>query len=396
MFTRLCRCRLFAALLLMVVIYPGGVAYSEPGEISERGAPARVSSHGALRIMTLGDSITRGYGTKTNYRAPLGVRARAVGADITFVGPYNDNMTTEASQHAAYDGIKAIDIDARWITPWAQAHQPDMVLMHLGTNDLRGNIATNTVINALSSIIDKLRAVNPKVTIFVAQIIGSTNITLQARIVALNNEIEKLVAAKQKSQSPVYLVDQHTGFDPAVDTFDGLHPAVHGQVKMANKWLETMIDHHKIIPGKELSNLALNKPLSLSPGPITSYDISLAFDDSVAGNHFLRVAPAQWFELDLGAVYKLFYLDIVHFGLLNNEMPNEFRNTHSYSIEGSHDGINWESLAVVSDNTLGRTTHLLPGNEARYVRFNVIQANRLSNSDEFRLREFRVMGHPLH
>ena len=395
MFTKLYfypRLSAFFFISIISLIWPN---ISKSSDIDDINTHLRSQSGGALRIMSLGDSISRGYGTTTNYRMPLGAQARAVGADITFVGPYNDNFTTEASQHASYDGIKAIDIDANWVTNWTKSNQPDVILIHLGTNDLRSNIAINTVIYSLSSIIDKIRVVNKNATIFVAQITGSTNATLEARIVELNKEIAKLVPAKHNSNSHVYLVDQHTGFDPALDTLDGLHPLTHGQIKMANKWLEAMIKNNVITPTKKLSNVALNKSITLSPGPINAYDISLAFDDRVMDNHFIRTAPAQWFELDLGDAYKLFYLDIIHFGFFNNAMPNELRNIHSYNIEGSLDGKNWESLAVVDDNTRGRTTHVLPGIEARYVRFNVIQANRLSNNNEFHLREFRVMGYPI-
>jgi hypothetical protein len=37
-------------------------------------------------------------------------------------------------------------------------------------------------------------------------------------------------------ESPVVIVDQHTGFDAERDTFDGVHPNAEGEAKMAAAW----------------------------------------------------------------------------------------------------------------------------------------------------------------
>lgn len=346
-----------------------------------------------MRIMAVGDSITVGLGTNTNYRVPLSARLRAHCANIAFVGPFNDSLTSEATQCAAVSGIWATQVDQSHITNWTKKSQPDIALIHLGTNDVRANSPTATTINALRSIIAKMRAVNPNIIIFLAQIIGIKDPNLNTRVIALNNEIALIPSSENTLESPVYLVDQYTGFNPDLDTSDGIHPMEHGLNKIAQKWLSAMIESGLVASGPELMNVANSKAISISPGPKTGYDVCNAFDNRIADPYFLRtIAPSQWFEIDLGAEYELYYLEVIHIGIYSNEMPGQYNNIRSYSVEASIDQQNWEHLAGIQDNHLGRTTHVLNVGKYRYVRFNVIQANWYNNSNDFHLREFRVMG----
>ena len=43
------------------------------------------------------------------------------------------------------------------------------------------------------------------------------------------------------AQSPILVVDQFTGFDPAVDTTDGVHPDDSGFQKMSDRWYPALI-----------------------------------------------------------------------------------------------------------------------------------------------------------
>jgi len=44
-----------------------------------------------------------------------------------------------------------------------------------------------------------------------------------------------------KTESPIWVVDQYTGFDGARDNRDGVHPNDGGDVKMANKWFPFIV-----------------------------------------------------------------------------------------------------------------------------------------------------------
>lgn len=59
-------------------------------------------------------------------------------------------------------------------------------------------------------------------------------------VVSLNNAIPAWASSKTTAQSPIYVVDQWTGFSTATDTSDGVHPNAAGLPKIANKWYATL------------------------------------------------------------------------------------------------------------------------------------------------------------
>ena len=82
--------------------------------------------------------------------------------------------------------------------------------------------------------------------VYVATLIPATNVNFNNRISLLNAQIPTMVANKTTVASPVILVDQNTGFDPATDTYDGIHPNATAQpVMLDNVWevLEPALGH---------------------------------------------------------------------------------------------------------------------------------------------------------
>ncbi|MFI7639014.1 cellulose binding domain-containing protein [Nonomuraea sp. NPDC049400] len=140
-----------------------------------------------------------------------------------------------------HGGYSATGIaDQNQLPPWLDAAKPDIVLMHLGTNDMWGGfLPTGTVLAAYTKLVGQMRANNPNMKIIVAQIIPmnpSGCPTCAASVVALNNAIPNWAAGLSTTQSPVVVVDQWTGFNPATDTGDGVHPNDTGFQKMADRW----------------------------------------------------------------------------------------------------------------------------------------------------------------
>ncbi|MBP2329707.1 lysophospholipase L1-like esterase [Kibdelosporangium banguiense] len=194
-----------------------------------------------VRIMPLGDSITAGPGC---WRALLWDRLQRAGyTNIDFVGTQTGGgcSVPHDGDHEGHGGYSATGIaNQNQLPPWLQATRPDIVLMHLGTNDLwGGTIGTDAILAAYSKLVDQMRASNANMKILVAQIIPMepANCTGCAqRVVALNNAIPGWAAGKSTSQSPIVVVDQWTGFNAATDTNDGVHPIDSGFQKMANRW----------------------------------------------------------------------------------------------------------------------------------------------------------------
>ena len=126
------------------------------------------------------------------------------------------------------------------IADWAQAERPDLVLLHLGTNDMLGGSGIGSTLDELTGIVEALRVANPRVVVLLAQLIPVRFAEGTERIVELNQNLAALALRLTTEASPVVLVDQFTGFDASTMTADGLHPNAIGEERMARVWLHAI------------------------------------------------------------------------------------------------------------------------------------------------------------
>ena len=210
------------------------------------GVLASFSDLSEVRIMPLGDSITQGNAEYNSYRRPLWQRLNARGyGKVDFVGTQTKNGEFDVPNpdfdlnHEGYGGRRADQI-ADNIRGWATTANPDVVLLHLGTNDIIQGESVSSTISDIGNIIDTLRETNPNIAILLAQVTPSIERRSGRGISALNDQIPGLVNSKNRAGSPVILVDQESGFSPTEDTYDGLHADVGGEIKMAERWFSAL------------------------------------------------------------------------------------------------------------------------------------------------------------
>ncbi|WP_306207940.1 cellulose binding domain-containing protein [Actinoplanes sp. RD1] len=191
-----------------------------------------------VRIMPLGDSIT---GSPGCWRALLWQQLPADEVDFVGTLPGQGCGFAYDGENEGHGGYLATNIANQDLLPgWLAATDPDVVLMHLGTNDVWSNIAPATILAAFTKLVGQMRAANPAMRIIVAQIIPmnpSTCPECAQRVAALNAAIPAWAAGLTTAASPITVVDQWTGFDTATDTYDGVHPGDAGNVKIAARWL---------------------------------------------------------------------------------------------------------------------------------------------------------------
>ncbi|MFC6015806.1 cellulose binding domain-containing protein [Plantactinospora solaniradicis] len=200
-----------------------------------------LSAAAPVRIMPLGDSITAGPGC---WRALLWDRLQRTGyTNIDFVGTQSGGGCSVPldTDHEGHGGFSATGIaDQNQLPPWLAATNPDIVLMHLGTNDMwGGHLPTDAKMSALTKLVGQMRANNPSVKIIAAQIIPmgqNACATCPADVVAFNNRIPGWAAGLTTTRSPIVVVDQWSGFNTATDTGDGVHPNNAGFQKMSDRW----------------------------------------------------------------------------------------------------------------------------------------------------------------
>ncbi|MGI5239519.1 SGNH/GDSL hydrolase family protein [Dactylosporangium sp. CA-139066] len=193
-------------------------------------AGAAVASR-PIRIMPLGDSITYGVGSpsSSSYRAALWNRlAVQAGYNIDFVGSQRSGALPD-QDNEGHSGWRIDEIAAN-IDGWLATYQPDVVLLHIGTNDMNQNYQVGTAPQRLSALVDRILADRPAATVLVAKIIPALDAGIQARIDAFNAAIPGALAGKARTR----LVDL-SGLAPS-DLNDTLHPNDTGYARMAVRW----------------------------------------------------------------------------------------------------------------------------------------------------------------
>lgn len=196
------------------------------------------------RIMPLGDSIT---GSPGCWRALLWDRLQSTGfTHIDFVGtlPPQGCGIAYDGDNEGHGGYLATNVaDQNLLPGWLSATRPDIVIMHFGTNDVWSARTPSQILAAFSKLVDQMRASNPNMKILVAQIIPVAPggcAECPQRTIEFNAAIPGWAASKSTTASPIVVVDQWTGFNPATDTSDGVHPNDAGIVKIANEWYQPL------------------------------------------------------------------------------------------------------------------------------------------------------------
>jgi lysophospholipase L1-like esterase len=214
-------------------------------------AQASNPSANAIKMLTLGDSITQGNAEHQSYRYPLWKKLQRLGVEVDFIGSLRENYSGNP-QWPTYQG-KVFDADheGHWgwtvdeilseMDTWLTQYSPDIVLLHLGSNDVFKEQALAQTINELQSLILRLRLSNKNVAILMARVIPSRYKNKLLR--QLSEQIELLAKRMHSTHSPIIVVDQAKGFNVMQDSYDGVHPNAAGEEKMAQQWIDAMQNH---------------------------------------------------------------------------------------------------------------------------------------------------------
>lgn len=206
-------------------------------------AGASLAQDVKLRYMPFGDSITE----IVCWRSKLwNLLQGTEWATVDWVGSgkteNNCRDTKYDRDNEGHSGFLAINIaNAKQLVGWLQRNPADVITMHLGTNDIvQQNKAVTDIIAAFTTLVQQMRASNPKIKIVVAQIIPLGLGNYNAKVQQLNAAITPWAVQQNKTESPIWVVDQYTGFSGSADNRDGVHPNNAGDEKMAKIWLPAL------------------------------------------------------------------------------------------------------------------------------------------------------------
>lgn len=266
---------------LALVLLAGGCARAQKVEIPKPGLFVKITT---LRVVALGDSITRGsssgYG---NFRRPLQSLLMHSADTYRFVGTSTEQsfsyhgtdpeqtFTPYQPQHEGYGGfrIEQISTDkpgkddggvtySGFAAAMAQ-DQPDVVLLMLGTNDVNQDFdpggpgyggKTGFAADAaqrLNSLVGRLFQTNPTLTLVLATLTPLADPAKEAQASAYNAYIPQIVAAHKAQGQNILLADMATALTPADLSPDGVHPSTSGYDKMARIWYRALAGQ---TPGK--------------------------------------------------------------------------------------------------------------------------------------------------
>ena len=203
---------------------------------------------GVVRILPLGDSITKGRKGHWSYRRDLEAALVAADCSFNFIGTLDGPVSGPGAplvdrDHEGHGGFRTDEILAGLGT-WLRNNQPDWALVHIGTNDVLQGTSIAAARANISGIIDELRGANPQVGILLAQVIPNLPEN-EADVVALNDEIVSLAAQKDTAASPVIAVDHYAGYSTFTHNRDQIHPNDAGEALMAQRWFDAL--HPKIV-----------------------------------------------------------------------------------------------------------------------------------------------------
>lgn len=180
---------------------------------------------------------------------------------VDMVGPRTENECGDVTNAAgeAWDpdnyGIGGITTTRMWVKLETDdvlaTTDPDVVVMLLGTNDLLGGADSEQILGEYDELLALYRKHDPTTSIVVGTPPPMTAETCgcEAEQQALAAALPTWASGVSTPESPVTVADLSTGFDPAADTYDGIHPNDAGDAKLAAAWapvISAALDAHAI------------------------------------------------------------------------------------------------------------------------------------------------------
>lgn len=336
---------------------------------------------GTIKIMAVGDSITEGYtpadsngnvpGTPS-YRQEFATLLSNAGCDFEMVGRKNTNhldnnpANTFFGNHEGYSGQRANHIlnslnwDSTNNAPTAGAgswsnpgiaqmmldDDPDVVLLHIGTNDLRGGESAASTASEIQQVINTIQSgTNANTIVLLANIIPhytntQWNPNVNQSINDLANQLNNIYNNPDNPVPNVHLVDVSSGYIPSYMQDDEVHPNANGEAHIADAFFDA-IETHDICGGSPLIDTIAPTTTINVPSVGQTMDATATFSGTAAdqgGSGIAevwiaveRTSDGQWFNFDSGGFGPI-SVNGVDVGIANATLANNTGDSADWSI----------------------------------------------------------------
>lgn len=222
-------------LLLGLAAACGSLVLTTPASASAD----RAAQRPVIRVMPLGDSITVGVGSsnQAGYRLPLwnlvGKQSRYA---VDLVGSQRDG-SFEAPWHQGQSGWMIGDL-LNEVDGWLRQNTPDVVLLHIGINDLDRGADQPHAADRLKTLVDRIFTDRPTTTVIVQGLIPTTG-GLESLTQKFNQQAHQLEPAEWNQNRHFAYTDAPAL--TAAEFADRLHPNDRGYARMADTFY-TVLD----------------------------------------------------------------------------------------------------------------------------------------------------------
>ena len=281
----------------IILVFGQTISYGMPD--AERGS--------TVRIMPLGDSITRGGGSsgEVGYRRPLYHHLVNLGYDVELTGSLLNGTPLDFDrEHEGHGSYRADQIEDTVYT-WLTSHPADIILLHIGTNDIAGGNQDVAEVEGILDEIDRWETDHDvEIIVIVARIIlrydGIDQLTR-----TFNLEVEAMVNDRIATGDNLVLVDMESALEYPTDLRDGVHPNDIGYVKMAGVWFDEL---EQILPTPTIpsDNPAVSNVDLTATSPMNASSDDLECSYTLEGD--ATTAAVAWYTDDVPMME--FYLPI--------------------------------------------------------------------------------------
>ncbi|GEP46297.1 hypothetical protein BGE01nite_55880 [Brevifollis gellanilyticus] len=231
--------------------------------------------------MPLGDSITVGSGGTANlggYRGTLYTLLTNAGYTPDFIGTQTNNSSLLTDQnHQGQGGWRIDQIDTNIESWFNSVVDPDVILLHIGTNDFGQDYNINTAANRFDALILKMATLRPNAQIIVTNLMERDAANNTEIVNLFNPQVPGIVTAHANAGRKVTFLDMRAAV-PLSDMPDQLHPNQAGYDKMANAWLPAI---QAVVPPQ---GVAYAPYVQFTRSPQSRDSVTIRFSKPVADN----------------------------------------------------------------------------------------------------------------